>query len=790
MDIERKQTNDRPVQRRAASTSDRTQRTSSRATRSRSSQQAPRSSSGRQSDREGASAANRQAAQRRRRPEGQQGERRNRSAQGQSRQSERRKRPAGNSQQNAARRSRSGKGFQTGSSALRKEKAKQQAIAYSREGLNVAGGAAKKAGKAILSNRIATIIAIVLVVLAVGGIGDTIANWEKAYGNVSINGKSVAGMTKAEISNMLEGEYATQATGTTVTVYADEETMLHGTSETSEAERTAQAEEMSVEEADAAVKMWTTNIYDLGGSLPYEEAAEQALKTGREGGPFSRLGLFVFGQDIPFDVVFDKAKLDAFATGVDRSVGKLRVDATVAFEDGVAKPTEGQEGIMVDRAAFGKKISDALLGKSETTGFVAEPVPTASRTTYEQAREAADGINRTLAAGATFTYEDQSWTASAADLASWTKVEVVEDGDSYHLKAYIDEALAIPGVVNGVHANVTSEDVTVSINKIADQILVHTSGSGIIPEVAPAVAQLNSTLYGDDGRQWAAATVAEPYAFEITSSNAPGALTFDQACELGILTVIGEYTTEFSNYEGTENRNHNIMTAADLLDGSIVEADGGVWSFNDTSGDTTKDPPFASAGSIIDGEHVDSIGGGICQVATTVFNAVYEAGLPIVERHNHTEHMHSYPDGRDAAVSYGEWDLKWKNDLPSDIVLRLSYTDHSVTAKLYSVYTGRVVTFVQSEWTEGDTYTTKFEEDEWMYAGQYYTKTAGENGSSISVTRTVVDASGKELSHEIMNSVYSPKKEVIVVGPGTDTKPLEHKADNSSSDDGSGGYEA
>ena len=644
-------------------------------------------------------------------------------------------------------------------------------------------GALMVIGKAIISSRVATAVVAVMLVLAVGGIGDAIAYWEKAYGNVSVNGIDVGGMTKQEIVDTLDAAYTTKARDAQVTVYASEEAMEFGSTEVDQAERVAQAEEVSVEEADAAVTEWKTNIYDLGGSLPYEETADMALKAGRGAGPFGRLGVMVFGNDVPFQVSFDESKLEEFAATVDKTIGDPRIDATVAFENGSAYPVEGKQGIMVDRDEFAKKVSDAMIGLSESDSFVATAVDAPSRTTYEQAQETSDGINRSIAAGAKFSYEDSSWTATAEDLSSWTKVEVKEEGNGYGLVASIDEDLAIPAVVKGVHANVTSENVTVSIAKFGGEVIVNTSGSGVIPEVAPAVEQLGTSLYGEDGHTFSATTASSPDEFVIESSNAPGAMTFDQAVDLGILTVIGEYTTEFSNYEGTENRNHNIRTVADILNDTIIEANGGVWSYNDNSGDTTQDPPFASAGSIIAGEHVDSIGGGICQVATTIFNAVFEAGLPVLERHNHTEHMHSYPDGRDAAVSYGELDLKFENDTPSDIILKMSYTDHSVTAKLYSVYTGRKVTSEQGEWIMGSTYTTKFEESEWLSAGQYYTDTVGEDGSTITVTRKVTDENGEVLIDESYTSVYSPKKEVIVVGPGTDTERLAHKPDDDDDDD-------
>ena len=639
-------------------------------------------------------------------------------------------------------------------------------------------GALAIIGKAIISSRVATIIVAVVLVLAVGGIWDTVSNWEKSYGNVTVNGINVGGMTKQEIVEVLDGEYTSKIRDAKVTIYASEEAMNAESSEVEDAERVAQAEEVSVEEADAAVTEWQTNVYDLGGSMPYEEVADKALEAGRHAGPFGRLGVMLFGSEIPLQVQFDEAKLEDFAATVDKTIGDPRIDATVALENGAARPVEGKQGVMVDRNDFAKKISDSMLGISGSSSFIAEAVAAPSRTTYEQAQQTSDGINRSIAAGATFTYENDSWTASPEDLASWTKVEVKEADNGYELVASINEDAAIPAVVKGVKANVTSEDVTVSIAKFADEIIVSTSGDGEIPLVAPAVQELNVALYGEDGKTFSDTTASSPGEFAIETSNAPGALTFDEAVDLGILTVIGEYTTEFSNYEGTENRNHNIRTVADILNDTIIEANGGEWSYNDHSGDTTKDPPFASAGSIIGGEHVDSIGGGICQVATTVFNAVFEAGMPVSERHNHTEHMHSYPDGRDAAVSYGELDLRWVNDTPSDIILKMSYTDHSVTARLYSVYTGRTVTSEQGEWIMGETYTTKFEESDWLSAGQYYTDTAGEDGSSITVTRKVTDASGEVLIDESYTSVYQPKKEVIIVGPGTDTEPLAHKADD------------
>ena len=64
-------------------------------------------------------------------------------------------------------------------------------------------------------------------------------------------------------------------------------------------------------------------------------------------------------------------------------------------------------------------------------------------------------------------------------------------------------------------------------------------------------------------------------------------------------------------------------------------------------------------------------------MATTVFNAVYEAGYPIERRNNHSLYIASYPEGRDAAIAYPDIDLVWRNDTESDVLLRMSYTNRS-----------------------------------------------------------------------------------------------------------------
>src|SRR5204863_9505481 len=114
-----------------------------------------------------------------------------------------------------------------------------------------------------------------------------------------------------------------------------------------------------------------------------------------------------------------------------------------------------------------------------------------------------------------------------------------------------------------------------------------------------------------------------------------------------------------------------------------VIAPGETFSFNGATGARTEDKGFREAPVIINGELKTGLGGGVCQVSTTVFNAAYEGGLPIVERHNHALYISHYPQGRDATVNYPDVDLKFRNDTGHWLLLRMTIGDSSLVATLY-----------------------------------------------------------------------------------------------------------
>jgi vancomycin resistance protein YoaR len=131
-----------------------------------------------------------------------------------------------------------------------------------------------------------------------------------------------------------------------------------------------------------------------------------------------------------------------------------------------------------------------------------------------------------------------------------------------------------------------------------------------------------------------------------------------------------------------EGRVENLKLSAAAVNGTRVQP-GELFSFNETVGPRTSKRGYKPGNVFIQGEKVDKIGGGICQVTTTLYNAAVSAGWHIAERHDHGESEVSYiEDGKDATVYYGELDLKIRNNSAYEAVLECSVGDDDVFVRI------------------------------------------------------------------------------------------------------------
>ena len=659
-----------------------------------------------------------------------------------------------------------------------------KARATVRRRVSSSGGKACSDGRGVRGVTVRVLAGVLLLCLVVFGI-DACLNWGKIYAGVRVGDVDVSGMTVEEAASAIEIRYAPFLPEREITVRAFE----------SAEER---VEEGAGEDPEGKEHAWVVSSEEISAALNSPALAEAAYEVGRsEGGLSARINAAIEGFVLPPQAEYDEAAIESFAAQIDEAVGTPRVDYGIAISQGVAEVTEGNDGIMVDRRSLKSLMSAALFASNEPQVSLEIALANAPvRIDAGQAQYACNAVNDALGRRVSLALGDESWEVSRVDLGSWMTVRVapVEQGEAtegdvqvFALEVCFDDALAREGLLAQIQTH-ASESVPRIAFSIADgKPVVNVRDDEDVPLVAETVDALDERLLfeartqtADYARRASAgegvsameervysgdAEESHVVEVEVETGPAPRDMSLEEAMAEGLVVLISSYTTEFSGGQANANRNSNIHLIADLLNNSVVAADGGSWSFNETAGERTEDAGFLSAGTIISGEFSESVGGGICQVATTVFNAVYEAGLPVAERHNHSLYISRYPDGRDAAVSWPDLDLVWSNDTTSDILVQCSYTDTSVTVSLYGVDPHRKVETVTGDWQAGARHGTVTERDSSLSPGESYVKTEGVDGRRIEVRRIVCDPFGIVLMEDTFASSYRAVDEVIVKGP-------------------------
>lgn len=621
----------------------------------------------------------------------------------------------------------------------------------------------------VRSSRKAAVVSALVAIVLVGSVVDGIMTSGHAYAGVHIGTIDVSGMTDSEMRAAIQQTYGDDFDNTTVTVFASDEAANKTAEavESQDAQNAVLAEQLAVDEAKASKEAWQATSESLGGNLEVDRAVDEALSFGRgQGGIWQRAHACLFGDKIDIYATLDDEKVDDFAREIDSAIGVVRHDWGISITQGRAVAIEGNDGWMVDRTSLSQQIKGVLLSGGEDASFVAHTEYAPIRIDQPAAQAAADHVNSVLDHGCRIEYEGSSWTPNATQLGSWIDQRVESNGNNWTLCVSIDPDLADPIVVQQLQNASENESSKVTYEVEGDDVTVNTDGKSLMPDVSSFADELTKALFGAGDAVSGEGFATDEQTISINATEVSSQLSFDEALERGVIGVMGTYTTEYTTGSGTENRNHNIELVSQLLNNSTVSS-GDVWSYNNTTGDCDESKGFLGAGAIVAGEYTDSVGGGICQVATTVFNAVYESGMPVTERHNHSLYIASYPQGRDAAVSYGELDLQWQNSTESDILVRVSTSNGSVTATLYGVDPGYQVTTETGQWEKGEAYTTTTKVDDTLAPGTRYVKTQGTDGRSIEVVRTVKDADGNIVSQDLFASVYDPNNEVVVTGPSS-----------------------
>lgn len=227
--------------------------------------------------------------------------------------------------------------------------------------------------------------------------------------------------------------------------------------------------------------------------------------------------------------------------------------------------------------------------------------------------------------------------------------------------------------------------------------------------------------------------------------------------------VIGTFTTTAT---ANKDRNTNISLACQALDGLIIQP-GAEFSFNSATGNRTADRGYKPAGAYLDGVLIEEPGGGVCQVSSTLYNAVVFAGLEPTERHAHTFEPTYCTPGEDAMVSYDGYagpDMKFTNTSNTAIAIRAKFVDQKLSASIVGVpilEEGVKVSMESKKISENDSSVPQYEEDDSLPMGTSKEIQPASKGSRWE-TKRIVKRGNEIISSEFFhNSTYKGKGPII-----------------------------
>lgn len=567
------------------------------------------------------------------------------------------------------------------------------------------------------------VVALALLIACVGlAVGADVAlSLGKVHPGVHVGAVKVGGMSTDEAARAIEDYVAKQAAEPVVLAVGDDR--------------------------------WDVEAESIGLSVDATGLARSAYEVGR--GEFldavsARARAFVTGVTVPLELKYDETAVAQIVENINAAVAEPPVDASIVIEGATVKKVPAEHG----RGVTVRDVRDALLEAFLSNDHMASLELVALPPKIDEKRaEAAYEAARTMVSGPlVLYYEDKEWTIQPEAIGKWIGFRSVSTSEGPILEAYVvpqDVAATVLPLVSEVGR--PAKDASFRVSNGAVTILP--SQDGLAADVEDLTTRLESVLASTGKRR-----------AELTMRRVEPELTTEEARGLGIVERLSTFTTEFSSADRA--RVNNIHRLADALDGTLIPP-GGTFSFNGTVGERTAAKGYQEAPAIVDGKLVPQLGGGICQVNTTLFNAVFFSGLPVIERHNHSQYISHYPKGRDATVSWGGPDLKFKNDTRNWILVATSYTDSSITVSLYGTDPGYEVSYSTGPFTDLVDPPVREVKDPTLPAGTRIVEERGASGRTIVVTR-VVKKNGAEIRRDSFKSVYRPKQQVVRVG----TKPV------------------
>jgi vancomycin resistance protein YoaR len=495
-----------------------------------------------------------------------------------------------------------------------------------------------------------------------------------------------------------------------------------------------------------------TSAQALGFKVDAPASAARALAVGRGGSLLSRaVGLFsrmVHPESIPVQLSLEPKLLSDLEDEWEaRAIVDPPYSGGMQIEGTTVTPLYARAGSRLDRARVAVQLSEAL-----RTGRDPQPLALRTETPLVQRAE----VDRVVAQARAMISRDV--VLSTADATHRLSVTPAQLGSLLSVR--------VDGSQNKLELECTPE---------AAHRLLEPQRAELerLPESARFVIDAQDRVHVEPGHPGvliddrALANALCSAALSATKTGdlplSPGAepaLSNAFAEQAGIKGLVGSYTTR---HACCQPRVQNIHHIADLLDGTLVRP-GDTFSLNQLVGPRTTKNGFRPAPSIEDGDMVDTVGGGVSQFATTLFNALFYGGYDILERQPHSYWFTRYPMGYDATLSYPHPDIVFKNDTSACALIKTSYTETSITVKVYGDNGGRRVRAEVSEKQNIVMPAVELIPNPRLEADEEKTRDGGMMGWTVTVKRTLTYADGKT-KEERRKVTYKPKARRVEVHP-------------------------
>ncbi len=534
-------------------------------------------------------------------------------------------------------------------------------------------------------------------------------------------------------------------------------------------------------------KVWVASPVELGMVFDPTASANAAYEHGRSGGLFTSLSAQIrargLGADVPPVILFDQrvayAYLQNIAVQIDQPVAEavLRVEGTnVISEPGRLGRSLNLDATLIYLGAQLQSFRDG-----EVPLVVQETSPR-MLDVNAQAEQARVMLSQsfTMTLPNTGSGDPGPWTFDVPVLANMLVTTFVADANGIpQVQVGLDETELRKSLSDlKVLVDRQPRDARFEFNDSTGQIEpISSSTVGREMDVEATIDAVNVAL--QRGEHSVNLVVAEQQ--PAISDQAAGP-------DLGIVELVATQTTYF--YGSSEARIQNIVTAASQYHGLLI-APGETFSMGSVLGDVSLENGYAEALIIYGGRTIKGVGGGVCQVSTTLFRTVFFAGFPIIERYSHayrvpyyemdaSGHVDTQFAGMDATVYFPLVDFKFQNDTPYWMLMEtyVNVGARTLTWKIYSTSDGRSITW---ETTGPQNIVpapeTVFEENPDLKANEIKQVDYAAEGADVTVTRTVWRGGLVYFTDQIQTH-YEPWAAVCQFGPGSDSpKKLARKSE-------------